>query len=126
MGVLETRVLILSGDLVEQEVDAIVNAANNDLQLGGGVAGAIRRAGGPSIQQECDMHGPVQVGEAAITGAGKLRALRHPRREHVAWRTDDKGFARSIDRQRLPARASASRANHRGTRGGHGHRWISD
>ncbi len=74
MGASETRVVIVSGDLVEQEVDAIVNAANNDLQLGGGVAGAIRRAGGPSIQEECDMHGPVRVGEAAITGAGKLRA----------------------------------------------------
>lgn len=69
-----TRVVIISGDLVEQEVDAIVNAANNDLQLGGGVAGAIRRAGGPSIQDECDAHGPVRVGEAAITGAGRLRA----------------------------------------------------
>jgi O-acetyl-ADP-ribose deacetylase (regulator of RNase III) len=69
-----TRVLIVSGDLTEQEVDAIVNAANNDLQLGGGVAGAIRRVGGPAIQDECDAHGPVRVGEAAITGAGRLRA----------------------------------------------------
>ena len=66
--------MIISGDLVEQEVDAIVNAANNELQLGGGVAGAIRRAGGPSIQGECDAHGAINVGEAAITGAGKLRA----------------------------------------------------
>jgi O-acetyl-ADP-ribose deacetylase (regulator of RNase III) len=66
--------LIISGDLVEQRVDAIVNAANNYLQLGGGVAGAIRRAGGPSIQDECDANGPVQVGEAAITSAGKLSA----------------------------------------------------
>jgi O-acetyl-ADP-ribose deacetylase (regulator of RNase III) len=71
---IETRILIISGDLAEQEVDAIVNAANNNLQLGGGVAGAIRRAAGPSVQDECDRHGPVRVGEAAITGAGKLRA----------------------------------------------------
>jgi O-acetyl-ADP-ribose deacetylase len=70
----QARIVIITGDLVEQEVDAIVNAANNDLQLGGGVAGAIRRAGGPSIQDECDAHGPVRVGEAAITGAGRLRA----------------------------------------------------
>ena len=70
----EARVLIIAGDLVEQDVDAIVNAANNDLQLGGGVAGAIRRAGGPAIQEECDAHGPVRVGQAAITGAGRLRA----------------------------------------------------
>lgn len=70
----QTRVVILSGDLVEQAVDAIVNAANNELQLGGGVAGAIRRAGGPAIQDECDAHGPVRVGQAVITGAGKLPA----------------------------------------------------
>ena len=69
----EARVVIITGDLVEQEVDAIVNAANNDLQLGGGVAGAIRRAGGPAIQEECDAHGPIRVGEAAITGAGRMR-----------------------------------------------------
>jgi O-acetyl-ADP-ribose deacetylase (regulator of RNase III) len=68
------RIVIVSGDLVDQDVDAIVNAANNDLVLGGGVAGAIRRRGGETIQQECDMHGPITVGEAAITGAGDLRA----------------------------------------------------
>ena len=68
------KISILGGDLTEQDTEAIVNAANNDLQLGGGVAGAIRRAGGPSIQEECDAHGPVRVGEAAITGAGQLRA----------------------------------------------------
>ena len=70
----ETRIVIISGDLVEQEVDAIVNAANNDLLLGGGVAGAIRQRGGPAIQDECTAHGPIRVGEAAITGAGQLRA----------------------------------------------------
>jgi len=68
------RIVIMAGDLVEQEVDAIVNAANNDLVLGGGVAGAIRSRGGPSIQEECDAHGPVKVGEAAVTGAGELPA----------------------------------------------------
>ena len=68
------RIVIVSGDLVEQDVDAIVNAANNDLVLGGGVAGAIRRRGGASIQQECDALGPITVGEAAISGAGELPA----------------------------------------------------
>ncbi len=68
------RIVIISGDLVEQHVDAIVNAANNDLVLGAGVAGAKRRRGGATIQQECDAHGPVNVGEAAITGAGELPA----------------------------------------------------
>lgn len=66
--------MIINGDLVEQDVDAIVNAANNDLVLGAGVAGAIRRHGGAAIQQECDAHGPIKVGEAAITGAGDLPA----------------------------------------------------
>jgi O-acetyl-ADP-ribose deacetylase (regulator of RNase III) len=68
------RIVILEGDITEQEVDAIVNAANSELQLGAGVAGAIRERGGPSIQQECDAHGPVAVGEAAVTGAGELPA----------------------------------------------------
>ncbi len=61
-------------DLTEQAVDAIVNAANNDLELGGGVAGAIARKGGPSIQEECRMIGPIAVGEAAITTGGRLKA----------------------------------------------------
>src|ERR1700694_3259760 len=68
------RIVIIAGDLVDQDVDAIVNAANNDLILGGGVAGAIRTRGGPAIQAECTAHGPVKVGEAAITGGGELRA----------------------------------------------------
>jgi len=68
------RIVIIAGDVVDQQVDAIVNAANNDLVLGGGVAGAIRRRGGATIQQECDAHGPIEIGEAAITGAGNLHA----------------------------------------------------
>jgi O-acetyl-ADP-ribose deacetylase (regulator of RNase III) len=68
------KVVLLQGDLTEMDVDAIVNAANNDLQLGGGVAGAIRRKGGDSIQRECDAIGSIPVGGAAITGGGKLRA----------------------------------------------------
>jgi O-acetyl-ADP-ribose deacetylase (regulator of RNase III) len=65
---------ILQGDLTQQDVDAIVNAANNDLELGGGVAGAIARAGGPQIQAECRRIGPIAVGDAAITGGGNLTA----------------------------------------------------
>jgi len=65
---------VLQGDLTQQDVDAIVNAANNDLELGGGVAGAIARAGGPQIQAECDAIGPIEVGDAAITGGGTLQA----------------------------------------------------
>ena len=62
------------GDITTYAVDAIVNAANNDLILGGGVAGAIARAGGSEIQAECNRHGPVAVGEAAITTGGDLPA----------------------------------------------------
>ena len=73
MGIAE-RVVILQDDITEMDVDAIVNAANNDLQLGGGVAGAIRRKGGDSIQRECNAIGTIPVGGAAITGGGKLKA----------------------------------------------------
>jgi len=69
-----TKVTIRQGDLTDAKVDAIVNAANNDLLLGGGVAGAIRIKGGPSIQEECHHLGPIRIGEAAITGGGKLAA----------------------------------------------------
>jgi len=65
---------IIKGDLTDLEVEAIVNAANAQLVLGGGVAGAIRTKGGPAIQKECDRIGPIQVGEAAITGGGDLKA----------------------------------------------------
>lgn len=95
----EARVVIVQGNVVEQEVDAIVNAANNDLQLGAGVAGAIRRAGGPSIQDECDAHGPIKVGEAAITGAGHLRAryVIHAASMSLGGRTTRSSLKSSMD-----------------------------
>ena len=68
------EIVILQGDLTEMDVDAIVNAANNDLQLGGGVAGAIRRKGGDEIQRECDAIGSIPLGGAAITSGGRLKA----------------------------------------------------
>jgi len=68
------RIVLLEGDITTEEVDAVVNAANSALQLGAGVAGAIREKGGPTIQRECDRHGPIAVGEAALTGAGELPA----------------------------------------------------
>ena len=71
---IKSKIHIVQGDLTEQDADAIVNAANNDLQLGGGVAGAIRRKGGPAIQQQCDRIGRIPIGEAAITGGGNLKA----------------------------------------------------
>jgi O-acetyl-ADP-ribose deacetylase len=65
---------VVEGDITELEVDAIANAANTDLRHGGGVAGAISRAGGPSIQAESDRVAPIELGEAVATGAGELPA----------------------------------------------------
>lgn len=68
------RLRLVQGDITERDVDAIVNAANSHLQHGGGVAGAIVRKGGQVIQDESDRIGFVAVGNAAITGAGKLHS----------------------------------------------------
>ena len=65
---------LAKGDITGLRVDAIVNAANTQLILGSGVAGAIRSRGGPSIQQECNELAPINTGEAVITGAGNLLA----------------------------------------------------
>ena len=65
---------LVRGDITEMKTDAIVNAANEHLILGAGVAGAIKRKGGPAIQQECDRIGGTYVGGAVITGAGNLPA----------------------------------------------------
>lgn len=65
---------LVQGDITDLAVDAIVNAANSELILGGGVAGAIRRKGGPTIQQECLEIGWCDVGDAVITGGGHLPA----------------------------------------------------
>ncbi len=68
------EIIIQRGDITGVDADAIVNAANTDLVLGSGVAGAIRRKGGPVIQDECDGKSPVPLGEAAITGGGDLKS----------------------------------------------------
>lgn len=67
-------VALAQGDITDLDVDAIVNAANSELILGAGVAGAIRRKGGPSIQAECLAIGYCEVGGAVITGGGDLKA----------------------------------------------------
>ena len=74
MKINNTEIKVIYDDITEQKVDAIVNAANNRLQMGGGVAGAIRRKGGKSIQDECNKIGTIAIGEAVITGAGNLKA----------------------------------------------------
>jgi len=70
----QTELVLINGDLTEQTTDAIVNPANSELLLGGGVAGAIRRKGGPKIQEECDRLGGTPVGTAVITTGGNLKA----------------------------------------------------
>lgn len=74
----KTILELVEGDITDLHVDSIVNAANGALKLGGGVAGAIRRKGGPQIQTECDMitaeRGRIPTGEAVITTAGSLKA----------------------------------------------------
>ncbi len=69
-----TQLDLVEGDITELDVEAVVNAANEELQMGAGVAGAIREKGGPSIQEECDRIGGTPVGTAVITGGGELKA----------------------------------------------------
>jgi len=69
------RVLILQGDIATIETEAVVNAANNELWMGSGVAGALKRAGGASIEREAIAQGPVAVGDSVITTAGDLPSL---------------------------------------------------
>jgi O-acetyl-ADP-ribose deacetylase len=69
-----TELEVLEGDITALEVDAIANAANNRLWMGGGVAGAIKRAGGEEIEREAIQQGPVEIGDAVATKAGRLPA----------------------------------------------------
>jgi len=108
---LSGRVTLVEGDITEQAVDAIVNAANSSLQLGAGVAGAIRERGGPSIQAECDEIGAIEVGEAAVTGAGAL-----PARFVIHAAGMPLGGHASEDAVRRSARRSLALANERGCR----------
>src|SRR5204863_1706267 len=62
------------GDISQAKVDAVVNAANNHLWMGAGVAGELKRAGGPEIEREAVAKGPVEIGEAVVTSGGALPA----------------------------------------------------
>lgn len=106
------KVTLRHGDLTEASTDAIVNAANNDLQLGGGVAGAIRRKGGPTIQEECDRVRPLPLGEAAITNAGQLRAkyVIHAASMRLGGRTTEENLRASTRNSLLRAKEKGLRS----------------
>lgn len=107
----QTELELVEGDITELDVDAIVNAANEHLQLGGGVAGAIRRKGGPAIQEECDRIGGTPVGTAVMTGAGNLRARQVIHAVGPRWGEgdEDKKLASAV-------RAALALADRRGMR----------
>jgi O-acetyl-ADP-ribose deacetylase len=65
---------VVEGDIATLDVDAIANAANNHLWMGAGVAGAIKRSGGEEIEREAVGKGPIEIGDAVATGAGRLKA----------------------------------------------------
>jgi O-acetyl-ADP-ribose deacetylase (regulator of RNase III)/ADP-ribose pyrophosphatase YjhB (NUDIX family) len=83
---------IIQSDITTLASDAIVNAANNKLEMGGGVAGAIKRAGGSSIEEEAMKKGPIQIGGSVATGAGKLKAryVIHAATMGLDHKTDEK------------------------------------
>ncbi|HVT16125.1 MAG TPA: macro domain-containing protein [Thermoanaerobaculia bacterium] len=104
-----TQLELVEGDITRLEVDAIVNAANEKLRLGSGVAGAIRERGGPSIQEECDRIGRTPVGTAVMTGAGNLpaRQVIHAVGPRMGEGDEDKKLASAV-------RSSLALADRRG------------
>ena len=74
LDIKNSKIKLIQGDITELDTDVIVNAANAQLIMGGGVAGAIRKKGGSAIQNECNKVGGTFVGGAVITTGGNLRA----------------------------------------------------
>jgi O-acetyl-ADP-ribose deacetylase (regulator of RNase III)/ADP-ribose pyrophosphatase YjhB (NUDIX family) len=91
MKIKNTELKIIKADITKLDVDAIVNAANNRLIMGGGVAGAIRKKGGKIIEDEAIRKGPINIGEAVETGAGSLKAkyIIHAATMGMDFKTDE-------------------------------------
>jgi len=102
---------VLEGDITALEIDAIANAANTDLAHGGGVAGAISRAGGPEVQRESDAKAPIGLGEAVETTAGDM-----PARWVIHAATMRLGGPTSADVIRRATAATLARADELGAR----------
>jgi len=100
------KIIIIKGNIISQDTDAIVNAANTDLLLGSGVAGAIRAADDGTIQRECNRIGRIKLGEAEITsgGATGIPWIIHAAGMHL-------GGMASVDSVRMAIRNSLVRAN---------------
>jgi O-acetyl-ADP-ribose deacetylase len=110
-------VVAMQGDLTAQQVDAVVNAANEHLRHGGGVAAALSRAGGPDVQAASDRwvdeHGPLRPGRAAVTTAGNLpaRMLVHVAGPRYRDGQDNEGLLRQAVRAALQAADDAGAAS---------------
>ena len=99
------EITLFQGDITTLEVDAVVNAANNHLWMGGGVAGAIKRKGGSEIEAEAVRQGPVPVGESVATGAGAL-----PARYVIHAAVMGQDLQTDADKVRRAARSALERA----------------
>src|SRR5512144_2896942 len=107
-----TRLVLVQGDITREQVDAIVNAANSGLRGGGGVDGAIHRAGGPAIMEECreirEWRGGCPTGEAVITTAGRLAAKHVVHTVGPVWRDGRNGEPELLRRAYASSLALAS------------------
>jgi len=101
----------MAADVTRLEVDAIANAANTELRHGGGVAGAIARAGGPEVQRESDARAPIELGEAVETSAGHM-----PARWVIHAATMELGGPTSADIIERATRSTLAKAEELGAR----------
>ncbi len=97
MKIRNAELSIVKGDITELDCDAIVNAANDELSMGGGVAGVIRKKGGQTIEDEAVKKGPIAVGEAVWTKAGRLRSkyVIHAATMSMDFKTDEHKIRRA-------------------------------